>query len=111
MASKTTVSTTQMRKHWQMLCEGIGNRECGSANEQRAADYIEGQFNRFGLGDVHQHHFDFPFGRCTKFQVKVRPGSRGRWRPKGEGTSIYRAARERTRRVPTRHGQSRGPPR
>lgn len=75
MKSKNLASAAHIRRHWNTLCEKIGARYSGTKGEQQAADYIEGQFDRFGLQNVHQHRFEFPncdFSRCT-----VRAGSSG----------------------------------
>lgn len=76
MSRASTVNKTRMRRHWQVLCEQIGNRLRGTANERRAAKYIEQQFQLCGLDDVHQHQFDFPDWRSTK--CTVRAGRRGK---------------------------------
>ena len=70
MAQNMTASATELRKHWKMLAETIGNRQAGTKEEQQAADYIEKQFKRFGLANVHQHRFDFPNSTSTTYSAK-----------------------------------------
>lgn len=57
-----------IRRHWNVLCERIGQRYAGTPGEQEAADYIESHFKRLGLDPVTQHRFEFPnwsYSKCT----------------------------------------------
>ena len=76
MSKTPSASAARIRRHWNVLCEEIGERYSGTEGEQRAADYIERQFRQLGLENVHQHRFEFPnwdFSRCA-----VRAGRGGR---------------------------------
>ncbi len=73
--SNLKADQAQMRRHWSVLCNDIGYRFAGTANEQKAADYIEGQFRRFGLENIHQHRFDMPDWTFTKCTVRAGKGS------------------------------------
>ncbi|MBN1672266.1 MAG: M28 family peptidase [Kiritimatiellae bacterium] len=79
MGKSRGASARHIRRHWKVLCEEIGIRAAGSRAEQRAADYIEDQFRRLGLENVHQHRFVFPGWRCTT--CAVRAGRAGKLKP------------------------------
>ena len=78
MARSLSASKRHIRNHWKVLCEEIGNRLRGTKNERRAAAYIEGRFENFGLQNVHQHHFEFPDWNFSRCSVKVGQGRRRR---------------------------------
>jgi len=67
MADKSGADVRQINRHWRVLCERIGNRYAGTAGEQAADDYVEREFAKLGLANVHQYRFEFPgwdFSRC-----------------------------------------------
>ena len=74
MPKGTDASPSHIRKHWSVLCEKIGFRYSGTPGEQRAADYIEQQFKRFGLTNVRQQTFDFPNWDFSKCMLRVGHG-------------------------------------
>jgi aminopeptidase YwaD len=100
MRDKTHADTRTIRRHWQVLCERIGNRYAGTRGEQAAADYIEREFRKLGLADVHQQQFEFPgwdFSRCN---LRIGRGRRMR---------TIRTAMPMEYSVGTRRGGVRGP--
>ena len=76
MAKILDASRAHIRRHWDVLCNQIGRRYSGTDGEQRGADYIENQFRRFGLADVHQHRFEFPNWTYSSGAVYVGRGKR-----------------------------------
>ncbi len=90
MAQSMVASATELRKHWRMLGETIGNRQAGSDEEQQAANYIEKQFKRFGLANIHQHRFDFPNSTSVTHTAKVAVRG-GTWRNLKSGPFTYSA--------------------
>ena len=76
MARLKSASSVHIRRHYDVLCEQIGNRYSGSKSEQAAADYIESQLKRFGLTNIHQHPFEFPNWRASKGTLRVSRAGR-----------------------------------
>lgn len=56
-------------EHWKFLCEDLGDRRAGSANERAAADYLVRQFNQAGLTNAHSEAF--PCRTVKKAEAKV----------------------------------------
>lgn len=75
--SDICVSAEKLEGHLQYLCEQIGTRLAGTAQEQEGAEYIASQFQAMGLETQIQ---DFPCvtWTCDKAELQVRMG--GRWR-------------------------------
>lgn len=76
MAKTLSADETDIKRHFDVLCNKIGNRLSGGDGEQRAADYIEDRFNRLGLANVTQQPFEFP--NCESLLGKLRVGRGGR---------------------------------
>jgi carboxypeptidase Q len=74
MTKNKNADTKRIDGHWRMLCERIGCRYSGTPGEQRAADYIEGEFRKYGLSDVRQHRFEFPNWEYSQCDVHVGRG-------------------------------------
>ena len=74
MSNTRRADLTQIRRHWHSLCETIGERVSGSEAEQRAANYIERQFRRFGLTGVTQQSFEFPNYEPSRCALWIRSG-------------------------------------
>lgn len=68
----------QIRKHWRVLCQQIGDRRAGSAGEQAAADYLERQFSRLGLANVHAEPFPCVSVARATADIVVTEGRRTR---------------------------------
>ena len=79
MSDQLKCSRAVLKRHWDVLCNQIGERYAGSQNEQAAADYIEQRFRRLGLANVHQQAFKFPnwsFSKCAVRTGRTRPTRR-----------------------------------
>ena len=59
-------------KHINTLCDTIGVRWGGSANERRAAEYIRGQFDEFGLEAAVIEDFDVDTWESTASSIKIQ---------------------------------------
>ena len=78
MAKTRGADTRRIARHWRVLCERIGNRYAGTAGEQAGADYIEQQFRRLGLANVHQQPFEFPGWDYSECDLRVGRGRKMR---------------------------------
>ncbi len=57
--------------HVQALCDEIGVRWGGSEGERRAARYISGRFEEYGLGGVREDEFPLRSWRCDSSSISV----------------------------------------
>ncbi|ARI78729.1 M20/M25/M40 family metallo-hydrolase [Halobacillus mangrovi] len=60
-------------KHMEYLAYDIGSRIAGSENERKAAEYIEGQFDRVGL-DTEVQEFDYSSTKSSSNVVAYKEG-------------------------------------
>ncbi len=74
MSNARHADLTQIRRHWRSLCDTIGERVSGSEDEQRAADYVERQFKRFGLTELKQQSFEFPNYKPSRCALWIQSG-------------------------------------
>ena len=70
MGSASVDSLTS--KHINTLCDTIGVRWGGSANERRAAEYIRGQFDEFGLEAAVIEDFDVDTWESTASSITIQ---------------------------------------
>src|SRR4051812_36664496 len=69
----------ELLRDWKVLCEKIGERRAGTANERRAADYIAAQWTAAGLSDVRLE--SFPCTSMTELRAEVHePLGNTRWK-------------------------------
>jgi hypothetical protein len=66
----------RMLAHWRVLCQEIGERRAGSAGEQAAADYLQGQFLRTGLRNVHAEPFPCASVVSSHAEIVAKAGRR-----------------------------------
>ena len=57
-----------------MLCERIGDRRAGSGGEQAAAGYLQDQFARLGLQEVHLESFPCTSVLSSQAEIRVKAG-------------------------------------
>lgn len=68
----------RVRRDWDALCRGIGERRAGTAAERRAADYIADRLRAAGLAEVEVLDFPCLSPRGARVELAAREG--GRWR-------------------------------
>lgn len=68
-----TWDAAKIRSHVNQLAGGIGPREAGTSNEQRASEYIKSELIKYGYA-VQQQSFKLPNGRISYNMIGSRPG-------------------------------------
>ncbi len=76
MTSSLQADAKHVRRHLVMLADTIGVRYSGTEGEQRAADYVERQYKRYGLTNVQQQAFEFPNWDYQKCDLRIGPKGR-----------------------------------
>ena len=71
MSKQMQADAKRIRRHLVALTETIGVRYSGTEGEQRAADYVEEQFNGLGLVNVRQEPFEFPNWDYSEGELRV----------------------------------------
>lgn len=62
---------SRIAEHLEVLCDDIGVRWAGTAQEQRAADYVKSQFESLPLGEAAVEPFDLTTVDCRAASLRV----------------------------------------
>ncbi len=78
MKCADSIDARRVRRDWRILCHDIGERRAGTAEEQRAADFVAGRLGRAGCANVRQETFPCSSLRAASVDLRILEG--GRWR-------------------------------